>query len=263
MLQTLRVLRYSIINGFQDAATMFSPKTYFTGWLLRVLSQVTFFSLIGSLLGSEEKTHFLLVGNVVAVGAMVVHSVSASTVWERWTGTLPLLFAAPSRPLIVLMGRSFNWVPDAMFSATGAFLIVGAIFGLPMPWPAVLWVFPLLLLTIVATYGFALFLGSMSIRAPESRNFISRMATTLTMAIGGVNVPIDFFPGIVQAAAYSLPVTHGLLAIRSVLDVSSPSVVLGHLLAALLTGIGWYAVAIISFSLFEARSRATGSLEFG
>ncbi|HWC14859.1 MAG TPA: ABC transporter permease [Actinomycetota bacterium] len=262
-MKTLQVLRYSIINGFQDAAAMFTPKTYLTGWLLRVLSQVTFFALIGSLLGSEETTHFLLVGNVVAVGAMVVHSVSASTVWERWAGTLPLLFAAPSRPLIVLMGRSFNWVPDAMFSATGALLIVGPIFGLPMPWPEVLWVLPLLLATIIATYGFGLFLGSMSIRAPESRNFISRVATTVTMAICGVNVPVDFFPGAVQAVAYSLPVTHGLLAIRSVLDVSSASVVLAHLSAALLTGAGWYAVAIISFSLFEARSRTTGSLEFG
>jgi len=261
--QTIRVLRYSIINSFQDFSSMFTIKAYLTGWLLRVLAQVTFFALIGSLLGSEEKTHFLIVGNVVAVGAMVCHSVSASTVWERWSGTLPLLFSAPSRPLIVLMGRSFNWVPDAMFSATGAFLIVGTIFGLPMPLPEVLWVFPLLLVTIVTTYGVGLFLGSISIRAPESRNFISRIATTVTMAIAGVNVPVDFFPSAVQSAAYSLPATHGLLAIRAVLAGSTPSTVMGHLIATVLTGAGWYLVAIASFRLFEATSRRTGSLEFG
>jgi ABC-2 type transport system permease protein len=228
--------------------------------MLRVISQVTFFALIGSLVGSREQAHFILVGNVVLVGAMVIYSTSASTVWERWSGSLPLLFSAPSQPLLVLMGRSFNWVPDALFSATGAFFIAGSLFDLPMPWPRVLLVIPVLAVTYVATYGFGLFLGSLSIRSPESRNFISRVAGTVTMAIAGANVPVDFFPLGVQRVAQLLPPTHGVRAVRALLDGSTA---FPALVATVVTGLLWYLVAAASLHLFEVRSRRTGTLEFG
>jgi hypothetical protein len=38
------------------------------------------------------------------------------------------------------------------------------------------------------------------------------------MAVAGANVPVDFWPGPVQAVANLLPVTHGLLAVRQLLD---------------------------------------------
>ena len=52
---TFAVLRHAAIAGFQDFRAMYSWKTWCTGWLLRVVMQVIFYSLLGRLIGSGGK----------------------------------------------------------------------------------------------------------------------------------------------------------------------------------------------------------------
>jgi ABC-2 type transport system permease protein len=75
----LTTLRYAIAAGWADFAVVYTWRTWTAGWLTRVLCQVAFFALIGRLLGSAERTQFLLVGNAALIAA-----VESCFVCARW-----------------------------------------------------------------------------------------------------------------------------------------------------------------------------------
>jgi hypothetical protein len=144
-------------------------------WLVRVLAQVVFFALLGRLVASPATTRYLVVGNAVLIVVIEAMFVVASTTWERREGTLPLLVAAPGCLPVVFVGRSVRWLADGAACATVAFVVVGAMFRVPMPFPRVLLVLPLVTLVALSTHAFGL---------------------------------------VAAAVVQGLPVTHGLAAIR-------------------------------------------------
>ena len=60
------------------------------------------------------------------------------TTTERWAGTLPLLVASPTSPVVVFSARGAYLAVDGSLSALGALFIAGPLFGLHLPWPRVL-----------------------------------------------------------------------------------------------------------------------------
>jgi ABC-2 type transport system permease protein len=262
-MRTLLVLRSAAICGWSEYYSIFSWRTWLTGWYLRVLAQVSFFALIGKLLGSDAKTQYLLVGNSVLLATVVSLFAIPSTAWERWAGTLPLLVAAPTSPVVVFAGRSVAILVDAVASSLGAFFAAAAIFGVPLPWPRVLLVVPLVCLVALASYALALFLGGWIVRAPAFRNVASNVTHTTIMAIAGVNVPVAFYPRPVEWLAEVLPLTHGLRAIRGVLAGSAAGAVLGNAALELAVGLGWLVLALLTFERFAEHGRRDGSIEFG
>lgn len=260
---TARILRYSSISAWQDFRREYSVTSWLGEWGIRITFQVIFFGLIGKLLGSEEQVHFLLIGNSIMLASMTVMFVVQTTVWERWTGTLPLLVASPASPIIVFMGRSVEWIPDAVLSSLIGLFVVGRIFGLVLPWPEMLWVVPLLLLVTMTTYMMGAFLGSLVLRAMNSRNLVANLAHGIMMAVCGVNVPVTFFPEWIQRIASVLPLTHGLLAIRGVLDDAPSLYIWTNIRMEVLVGVGWLALALASFRWLAEGGRKDGSIEFG
>lgn len=259
---TLAVLRHAAIGGFQDFRAMYTWRTWTAGWLLRVVAQVIFYSLMGRLVGSDERLHFLVVGNAVMLCATTVIFVVQSTTWERSTGTIPLLIAAPASPLVVLFGRSVQWIPDAVASSVVAFAAAAALFGIPLPWPRTFLILPLLLLVTLTTYLMGTFFGSLVLRYADARNLVSNVVGASMMALCGVNVPLSFFPGWVQAVARCLPLTHGLEAVRGVLAEVPPGQVLNDVMVEALVGVGWFGLAAASFRWFAEGGRKDGSIEF-
>lgn len=260
MTPTVDVLRHAALAGFQDLRSLYTWKTWTVGWLLRMVCQVIFYSLLGRLIGDDAQVHYLVVGNAVMLCATTVMFVVQSTTWERFAGTLPLLVAAPASPLVVLFGRSVQWIPDALATSVAALLVVGPLFGLPLPWPRTLLVLPLLVLVTLSTYMMGAVFGSLVLRWTEARNLVSNVVSALMMAICGVNVPVSVFPPWVQTVAGVLPLTHGLRAVRGVLAGGAVARE-----AALEVGVGlvWFAVAAASFRWFAEGGRKDGTLEFG
>src|ERR671919_94122 len=82
-------------------------------------------------LGDDEKTFYLLVGNSILVAALTgVFSLNMTSA-ERWAGTLPLLVASPSSPMIVFSARGSYLAVDGALSALAALFIAGPLFGMP------------------------------------------------------------------------------------------------------------------------------------
>ena len=256
-------MRFAAFAGFADYSTVFTWKTWIGGWFVRVLAQVAFFALIGRLLDSEERTEFLLIGNAVQVAVVGSLFAVAGTTWERYSGTLPLLVASPSSPVVVFSARSAWAFTEGFISSLGAFFVVAPLFDVALPWPEVILMIPLTGLVGLSSYALGTFLGGLVLRAMSTRNVVGNVAHTTIMAICGVNVPLAFYPETVQWAAHLLPVTHGLAAIRDVLDGSASSAVLTNVGLEALVGAAWLSLALVTFDRLAEGGRRDGSIEFG
>jgi ABC-2 type transport system permease protein len=258
---TLRIIRYAFRSGAADYASIYTWKSWLTGWYVRVLSQVIFFALIGKLLRSDQQTWFLLVGNAVMLAAMEGIWALNLVNWERDSGTLQLLVASPSNPVVVFAARGSYLIADGLVASLGALFVAGPLFGLPLPWPRILLVVPLTLLVGASAYCFGTFLAGVLIRQRRLDGIVSNVGIIVFMTLCGVNVPLAAYPAPVAFVAQFLPLTHGLVAIREVLAGNLGTAAAQAGLEAAV-GLGWLGVCLATFGWFVRHGRRDGSLEF-
>src|SRR5439155_27263278 len=100
----------------------------------------------------------------IAIAAQCgIFSLNATTN-EPWSGTLPLLVASPSSPIVVFASRGSYLAVDGTLSALGALFVTGWLFGIDLPWPGVLAVVPLTAVVAVSAYCFGTFLAGIVFR---------------------------------------------------------------------------------------------------
>lgn len=263
MVASARILRHAALVALQDLRGTYTWRSWIAEWLTRTAGSIVFFTLLGRLVGSPSTLRFLLIGNVVVVAARSIFLAVPSTVWERYAGTLPLLVAAPASPVLVFLGRSVEWMVDGLVSSVVSLLILAPLFGVELPWPAVLGFLPLMMLTCLSVYMMATFFGSLALRLTDGRNLIGVGMSTSLMLFCGVNVAVDVLPGWLQPVSNVIPLTHGLLAVRALLDGSGGPEVIRQAGLEALVGLCWAVVAISSFRYFAEGGRKDGSIEFG
>lgn len=259
---TLRIMRYALLAGVRDYSSIYTWRSWLGGWFVRALAQVLFFTLIGRLLrDQQQETWFLLVGNATvlaaAQGLFALHVVT----WERNAGTLPLLAASPTSPALVLTSRGLYLVVDGAVSALGALFLLGPVFDLPLPWPHVLLVVPLTILVGLSAYFLGTFFGGIVLGYRGLNNLIVNVALVLVMALCAVNIPLSAYPVPVQWISQCLPITHGLIAIRDVLNGDMSPVGREAALEALVA-VCWLSACVLTFDRFVRRGRRDGSLEY-
>ena len=141
---TARVAWYAIVSGANDYWAIFTLKSWIFGWCVRMISQVSFFALIGKLLRSDAADavlpHRERGDDRGVMGATFAMNMTTS---ERGNGTLSLLLASPSRPVVVFASRGIYIMADGVFSSLLGLFILGPAFGLHFPFPRVLLVIPL------------------------------------------------------------------------------------------------------------------------
>lgn len=256
------MVRYSVVSGAYDYFEIYTLKSWVAGWLVRVLSQITFFALIGRLLDSDAQTHFLLIGNAIVIAGMGGIFALFMTTAERANGTLSLLVASPSSPAVVFASRGVYVTADAAFSALIGLFVLGPLFGLDFPWPEVLLVVPLTVLVGFSAYSFSTFLAGIVLRHRQSNGLVVNATIVSLMTLCGVNVPIEFFPQPLEWVASILPVTNGLEAIRDTLNGGGALTIAGNAAAEAAVLLGWLALALATFGRFVGAGRRDGSLEF-
>lgn len=261
-MKTARVMWYAVVSGANDYWAIFTLRSWILGWCVRMISQISFFALIGKLLQSDAQTTFFLVGNAVMVAAQGALFAMNMTTAERGNGTLSLLLASPSRPVVVFAARGLYVMADGAFSALLGLFILGPAFGLHFPFPRVLLVIPLTLLVGLSAYSFSTFLAGVIIRRRETTGLIVNSTYVSMMALCGVNVPVSFFPPWLEWIARCLPLTNGLEAIRGVLKGDSASSVAAHAGGELLVLAVWLSLALATFGFFMRAGQRDGSLEY-
>ena len=257
-----RVLRYAALSGFQDFGSTYTVWSWGFGLFLRMMTQVAFFASIGTLLGSKDQVAYLLVGNAVMAVAAGSLTATVATTWERGAGTLPLLVASPTSPLLVLMGRSVFFIANGLVLSLGALVLVPPLFDVAIPWARFPALVALVVVIGITTYAAATFLGGLVLAATGARRAVANVARLVMMAFCGVSVPRAVFPEPLAAAAGALPLTHGLDAVRELLAAGRPAVVLGDVALEVLVGIGWLLASLATFHRLADAGRRDGSIVF-
>jgi ABC-2 type transport system permease protein len=141
-------------------------------------------------------------------------------------------------------------------------VILIALFRLPLPFPGALFA-PLIIAVVCASaYGFSLFVGSIVIRIPQTRNIAHNLATTLLMAFCGVSVPVSFWPVWIQRIVSVMPVTHGLLAMRLLFSGAAITPILQSVAAEMAVGLAWFVLGVMTMDYMANLGRRDGSIEF-
>jgi ABC-2 type transport system permease protein len=182
---------------------------------------------------------------------------------ERWAGTLPLLVASPTSPVVVFSSRGAYLAVDGALSALGALFIAGPAFGLDLPWPRVLAVIPLTGVVAIASYCFGTFLAGLVFRFREINSLVVLVGYVGLMTVCGVNVPLSYYPAALEWISRFLPLTNGLLAIRGVFEGAPWSTILGDVALEAAVAVGWMTAALLSFNRLASRGRLDGSLDYG
>jgi ABC-2 type transport system permease protein len=256
-------MRHAFFAGLADYRAIFTWRSWIFGWMVRVVAQVSFFALIGLRVADERSAFYILIGNALAVAAQAgVFSLNMTTA-ERWAGTLPLLVASPSSPVVVFSARGAYLAVDGALSALGALFIAGPAFGLHLPWPRVLAVVPLTMLIALSAYCFGTFLAGIVFRFRSINSLVVNTTYVGLMTACGVNVPLSYYPTVIEWLSRGLPLTNGLLAIREVFAGAPVSTIVGHAAVEGLVAACWVVLALLTFNQLAARGRLDGSLDYG
>lgn len=256
----LEVVKGAFWLGLGEVRTIYSWRSWLTGWMLRLVAQVSFFGTLGFLVGRSH-VGYLLVGNSILVVCMEVSIVVATVAFERGAGTLPLLAATPVGAPTAYVGRGIQWIVSGVLTSTVMLLVVPRFFGFGVPVTRVLLALPLIVLVAVSCYGYSCMLAAFVVRSPGQMWIAINLGYLLVMALGGVNVPRTFWPQWAQVAGGLLPMSHGLEAVRAVLAAQPlPWAEVG---LEALVGAGWFVVALALYRQFVASGRRSGKLEFG
>ena len=257
-MNTLRIIRYAFETGWAE----FRQDTWVPGWVLRTIAQAAFFAMLGQLLDEPERLEYLVIGNMVVVGALATAFTVPQATWDRFDGTYPLIVAAPASLLFPTFGRTLARFFSGIATSVVAFVILSVLFTIPRPWPEVLALLPLFTLTCFGSYCLMLFLGAVSNYRPSARNLVHNFATMSLMAFCGVNIPVSYWPGWLEAIAQVLPLTHGLEAVRGLLAGASATTVLQDAGLELAVAAGWLALTALVMDRMAESGRANGSIEF-
>ncbi|UXY33134.1 ABC transporter permease [Streptomyces sp. HUAS TT20] len=260
--QQLRIIGYSAANAYADLRAIYTWKTWTVGWLGRMLAQVTFFSMLGRLVGGSNGTTYLVVGNALMTCVIESLSVVASSSWERAAGTLGLLAASGTRLTWVFVGRSLQWPVSGTGTSLVALFALGPVFGLRWQPGQILPAVALVLLTALTTYFVGLLLAALVLNTSRVRNVVSNVAYLVMMAVCGVQAPVGYWPRWVRWFADTLPLTHLLAALRALVDGRGLAVVTAHAGIGLGVGLLWLAGAHWAFTALLVRGRRAGTIEF-
>jgi ABC-2 type transport system permease protein len=247
-----------VVSGAKDMFVTVPPMLYLTTLLPRLAGRLLFFALLGGFLGGRDLLLYALIGNSVASAATYPMAVTTQSLTEELRGgTLAILSATPTNPLWAVtawgMGRVVLGFVESMIGLIAASLLMS--FHLPFQ---AIWVIPVTLVNTLSVYGLGLMLAAICYRF-QGAMLISNSAQLLLSFLAGVNFPVETLPVSLQAVSWFLPLSHGLLAVRTLFAGAPVEMVpvlvakeLGVGLLYLLAG-----VSLFQWQMVAARRRGT------
>jgi ABC-2 type transport system permease protein len=218
MRNTLNILKATMHHSLLDLLARYPPRIYLVSWVPRVLTQVAFFAVLVTFVAGQGRLQYALVGNAAYIlAASVINGVTASVTWEKRAGTLALLVASPTNPLLVFTGRNVGMALHGLMNGLVGMYLVAPLLGVPLTIPQALMIFPALLAVGLGSYGLGVFMGSFALYARGYQNVLSNFAMLVMLVLCGVNYPVSALPDPFQWIAQVLPLTHGLAAIHNIL----------------------------------------------
>lgn len=260
--QAARTVGQGAAVAVADFSDFYTWRTWLGGWLVRMLCQVAFYSLIGLSVGDRDYVTYVVLGAALMVCVAESLMAVASTTWDQPLGTLPLLMCAPVQPGVFYFGRSLMWPLSGATTTSVAVFVMTGFFGINWTAAQVPMVLVLVLLTSIASYCMALAIACVAMVFPGARNVLSAVTTMVVTSFCGALVPVAYWPDAIEWFARLIPFTHGLQALRALQAGDVAAAVMAPAGLTAVIGVAWFVIAILGFrSLFAQERRGRGLLQ--
>ena len=237
------------------------PSTYLASKIIMPLNQILFFTFLGVYANGEGSADFYIIGNALQMAAISgIYGVTMSIGGDRWAGTLPYIFGAPTNRLIIFLGRAFFHILDGSVGVIFG-LGLGVLFlGLDLSQANLLLLMLVILSATISTSGMGLMLGSLSL-VTVNVWFFNNVMYFLLLLFSGANIPRGDMPGWMVAIGDFLPLTRSIEAARRVTAGASFSDISGLLAVELLMGVIYAGFGFSIFRWIEFQARQRGTIE--
>ena len=226
-----------------------SIRGYFAYKVLLPVTQILFFVELGVYATGRQNALYFALGNALQLTANAgIFGVIATVANERQYGTLPVLLASPANRLVTFLSRAFVNVIDGIATVVVGLVITIVLFGLDLHHANIALLGFCVIVISITTAGLGLMFGSIGLVMRDAI-IIANVIYYLMLIICGINFPVSRLPGVLQAVAYSLPLTRGVEAAREAAAGAALPHVAGLLIGEVAVGVIW---ALAGYALFRA-----------
>ena len=236
--------------------------TVFIGMRIpRILLQSLFFVFLAKAAGGDAMARFALIGNGIQIAVfMVMLSMEVVIEAEKWNNTFQYLIAAPASWFPTMLGKSMAYFGDALIAATVSFGVLIPLLNIQIAFVNLLRAIPVILLIVASASALGWTIGAFSLPIRYGYMICNLMAYAM-MIFCGVNIPTTALPPALQAIGNFLPVTHGLHAVRALIDGASYTSVLPEVGVELLIALAYSGAAWLMFGYRLRVTRERGTFE--
>lgn len=257
----LRLFWQGTILSYTALFAWLRPATYAASKIIMPLTQMLFFTFLGSFATGPGNAHFYVIGNAVQIAAVSgIFGVTMSVGGERWAGTLVYLFGAPANRMMMFFGRAFMHIIDGTIGVVIAFLWGVLLFKLDMSQTNL----PALALTIVvttlSTCGLGLLMGCLSL-VTANVMFVNNTMYFMLLIFSGANVDLALLPPWMQAISNILPLTRGIASARALINGAALADIAPLLMQELGIGLVYGLLGYFLFQWVEISAKRRGTLE--
>ncbi|MBI5945296.1 MAG: ABC transporter permease [Chloroflexi bacterium] len=261
MMQWPQLFRSGVRASWANLSVELTPAVIFASRIPRTVLQALFFILLAYAAGGSELAKFALIGNMMHTA--VFHGVvemSFVIELEKYLGTMPYLIASPANWFPMMLGRSLTGYIEGLVRVVLVLIFLFPFFGMGISAIDLLRAVPLFLITLATTSALGWLSGAITLPTRWGA-LVSNTIGYLMMVLCGINFPFSVLPPAVQWMGRALPMTHGLLATRAVLDGAPYADVAGLMAIEIAIGLIYGAVAWILFAHRLNVARQTGNIE--
>jgi ABC-2 type transport system permease protein len=257
---SLRIFFIGGLTAYRGLINWLSPWIFVPTLVVSPIFQILLFVYIGRSAGVQSD-EFFVIGNAVQYASIpCLFSMTHAIAGERYQQTLAYILVSPAGRLPLFLGRALPVVVNAWVVSVFALLVTGLIFGIDVPssaWPAIALV---ILIASFSCTGLGLVCAAVGLRVRETA-VLNNVIFGLLLVFSGANVPIDEFPGWMQAISNSVPLTHGIEAAREVAEGASLGDVSGLIATEFAIGVVYTVVGYQMLRVMEYASRRRASIQ--
>jgi ABC-2 type transport system permease protein len=253
------LFRTSLIS-YRALFNWLRPPMFVGTLLVGPLMQLLFFVYLGRTTGFADDSFFVVGNGFLVCTSAALYGPIMAIANEREFGTLPLVLATPSRPVIVLVSRGLPYVANGLFVSIFVLATAAVVFPDALSWSELSQVIGPLLVSVVSCCAFGLAIGALALRVRDVF-VLANMAFFLLLVLSGANLPVSALPGWAQTLAVGIPLRNGLAAARGVLEGEQLSVIVRHICLEGAVAVAYAAGSALLLTAFYHRARRAASLD--
>ncbi len=242
----------------------FLPILWFTPFILmfNALAGANTSASFTEIAGFSDFIQFSIIGWFVYMWLDAsIWSIGNNFRWEQFSGTLEPLFMTPVSRISILVGAALS---DTVFISIQTMILLALatlIFGVTYSLVAIVPTVLILLVMVIALYGFSFMIGGL-IMVFKDPSVLTNLVSQSTYTVSPVNYPLKALPSQVRFVAYLLPTTIGIITVRQIaitgiFDITSFLLSLGSLG---LLAIALWTLGLLSFRYAERWTKVRGSM---